>query len=41
MNRLSDLLSSGVLEYRLTRENQTEVLRDSVLRYINEQKEID
>jgi hypothetical protein len=41
MNRLSDLLSSGILEYRLTRENQTEVLRDSVLRYINEQKEID
>jgi hypothetical protein len=41
MNRLSDLLSSGILEYRLNRENQTEVLRDSVLRYINEQREID
>jgi hypothetical protein len=41
MNRLSDLLSGGVLEYRLNRESQTEINRDSVLRYINEQKEID
>jgi hypothetical protein len=41
MNRLSDLLSSGILEYRLNRENQTEILRESVLRYINESKEID
>jgi hypothetical protein len=41
MNRLSDLLSGGVLEYRLNRESQTEINRDSVLRYINEQREID
>jgi hypothetical protein len=41
LSRLSDLLKSDILEYRLNRENQTEILRDSVLRYINEQKEID
>lgn len=41
MNRLSDLLSSDKLEYKLNRENQTEIKRDSVLKYINEQREID
>jgi hypothetical protein len=41
MQRLSSLLENEILEYRTNREGVTEIKRDSVLRYINEDREND
>ena len=41
MKMLSDLLKNDLLDYRINREGVTEINRESVLRYINEQREND
>lgn len=41
MQRLSEILKNDLLEYRINREGVTEINRESVLRYINDQREND